>query len=101
MVSVLHINNIAGTASLISQQQRKMDIKSDVLVFSKNQFDFGHDFIVESKKLRKVLSFWKIKSKPNLLSLLVTGPSRRRGTPFSSGSSGVLGLKRDLAGLGI
>ena len=67
MVSVLHINNIAGTAGLISNQQRKMGMNSDVLVFSKNQFDFGYDFLIESKKIRKILDFWKIAKKYDVL----------------------------------
>lgn len=63
MVSVLHINNIAGVAGLISKQQKKNGMNSSVLVFSKNKFDYGYDFLVDSKKLRKVLGFWNIAKK--------------------------------------
>jgi len=60
MVSVLHVNNIAGAAGLFSDEQKRLDLKSDVLVFSKNKFDFGYNFLIEEKKFKKVYNFWKI-----------------------------------------
>jgi len=60
MVSVLHVNNIAGTAGLYFDEQKRLGLKSDVLVFSKNKFNFSHTYLIEEKKLKKVYNFWKI-----------------------------------------
>jgi hypothetical protein len=60
MVSVLHVNNIAGAAGLLSDEQTRLHLKSDVLVFNKSKFNFDYDFLIKEKKIRKVINFWNI-----------------------------------------
>jgi len=43
---ILHIRNIAGVASIISDEQRKLGHRSDVLVFRRHPFQFREDLVV-------------------------------------------------------
>lgn len=67
MVSVLHVNTIAGTAGLISKEQNRLHLKSDVLVFNTSKYGFHYDFLITEKKIKKVITFWNIAKKYDVL----------------------------------
>ncbi len=51
---VLHIQNLAGVATVLSRAQRKYGNKSDVIVLDHHPFGFEEDFVYPSSRLRGV-----------------------------------------------
>jgi len=47
-ISVLHVGNPAGVASIISSEQEKIGMKSDVIVFNKKIYDFKSDEVINT-----------------------------------------------------
>ena len=45
--SILHVGNTAGVASNISKKQKELGMKSKVLVFHDEKYDFGADDVIE------------------------------------------------------
>lgn len=52
---VLHVNNIAGVASTISDELRRRGYVSDVLVFEESTYGFPYDYIVTGSKFAKLI----------------------------------------------
>ncbi|VVB95969.1 Uncharacterised protein [uncultured archaeon] len=68
MESILHIGNIAGVPQVLSKAQRKMGLKSDILSFDSNLFEYNIDFYYPTKlpfPLRSVEKIFKFRSISN------------------------------------
>jgi len=62
-MKILHINNISGVASTLSDELKKRAVQSDVLIFQKSIFSFPHDYLVTGSSPVKVLkAIWKGKN---------------------------------------
>lgn len=59
--SILHINNIAGNPLILSRAQRKMGLKSDVLIFQALRFGYDYDFLIDTSKTPRIPLLWSSK----------------------------------------
>jgi len=51
---VLHVQNLAGVASVLSRAQRRLGHKSDVMVFDRHPFGYEEDYVYSQSKFRGI-----------------------------------------------